>query len=29
VALVDTRMREHLQDDKLQRDWEWTHDDRR
>jgi hypothetical protein len=29
VPLVETRPREHLRDDKLQRDWEWTHDDRR
>ena len=29
VPLVETRTREHLRDDKLQRDWEWTHDDRR
>jgi hypothetical protein len=22
--MVETRPREHLRDDKLQRDWEWT-----
>jgi hypothetical protein len=29
VPLVETRTREHLRADKLQRDWEWTHEDRR
>jgi hypothetical protein len=29
VAIVETRTREHLRDDKLQRDWEWTLEDRR
>jgi heme-degrading monooxygenase HmoA len=29
VAIVETRTREHLRDDKLQRDWEWTIEDRR
>jgi heme-degrading monooxygenase HmoA len=29
VPLVETRPREHLRDDKLQRDWEWTLEDRR
>jgi heme-degrading monooxygenase HmoA len=29
VPMVETRMREHLRDDKLQRDWEWPLDDRR
>jgi heme-degrading monooxygenase HmoA/uncharacterized protein (DUF302 family) len=29
VPLVETRPREHLRADKLQRDWEWTPDDRR
>jgi heme-degrading monooxygenase HmoA len=29
VPLVEAWPREHLRDDKLQRDWEWTHDDRR
>jgi hypothetical protein len=29
VPMVETRTREHLRDDKLQRDWEWTLDDRR
>ena len=28
VALVETRTREHLRDDKLQRDWEWMPEDR-
>jgi heme-degrading monooxygenase HmoA len=29
VPLVETRPREHLRDDKLQRDWEWPLEDRR
>jgi hypothetical protein len=29
VPIVETRPREHLRDDKLQRDWEWTLEDRR
>ena len=29
VPMVETRMREHLRDDKLQRDWEWPLDDHR
>ena len=29
VPLVETHPREHLRDDKLQRDWEWTLEDRR
>jgi hypothetical protein len=29
VPMVETRTREHLRDDKLQRDWEWPHEDRR
>jgi heme-degrading monooxygenase HmoA len=29
VPLVETRPREHLRADKLQRDWEWTLEDRR
>ena len=29
VPLVETRTREHLRADRLQRDWEWTPDDRR
>lgn len=29
VPLVETRPREHLRADKLQRDWEWTREDRR
>ena len=29
VPVVETRRREHLRDDKLQRDWEWPLDDRR
>jgi heme-degrading monooxygenase HmoA len=29
VPLVETRTREHLRADKLQRDWEWTPEDRR
>ena len=29
VPLVETRPREHLRDDKLQRDWEWMPEDRR
>jgi hypothetical protein len=29
VPIVETRPREHLRDDKLQRDWEWTQQDRR
>jgi len=29
VPLVETRPREHLRSDKLQRDWEWTLEDRR
>jgi hypothetical protein len=29
VPLVETRPREHLRADKLQRDWEWTPEDRR
>jgi heme-degrading monooxygenase HmoA len=29
VPLVETRTREHLRDDKLQRDWKWTLEDRR
>ena len=29
VPMVEARMREHLRDDKLQRDWEWPLDDRR
>ena len=29
VPLVETHPREHLRDDKLQRDWEWTREDRR
>jgi hypothetical protein len=29
VPVVETRVREHLRDDKLQRDWEWPLDDRR
>jgi heme-degrading monooxygenase HmoA len=29
VPMVETRKREHLRDDGLQRDWEWTLDDRR
>jgi hypothetical protein len=27
VPIVETRPREHLRDDKLQRDWEWTLDE--
>ena len=29
VPIVERRPREHLRDDKLQRDWEWTQQDRR
>jgi hypothetical protein len=29
VPMIETRRREHLRDDKLQRDWDWTLDDRR
>jgi heme-degrading monooxygenase HmoA len=29
VPMVETRTREHLRDDKLQRDWEWPLEDRR
>jgi hypothetical protein len=29
VPIVETWPREHLRDDKLQRDWEWTSEDRR
>jgi hypothetical protein len=29
VPMVETRPREHLRDDKLQRDWEWTLEDHR
>jgi len=29
VPMVETRAREHLRDDKLQRDWEWPLEDRR
>ena len=29
VPMVETRTREHLRDDKLQRDWEWTPEDHR
>jgi heme-degrading monooxygenase HmoA/uncharacterized protein (DUF302 family) len=29
VPLVETRTREHLRADKLQRDWEWTYEDYR
>ena len=29
VPIVETRHREHLRDDKLQRDWEWPLEDRR
>ena len=29
VPLVETRPREHLRADKLQRDWEWTLEDQR
>lgn len=29
VPMVETRPREHLRDDKLQRDWEWTIEDHR
>jgi hypothetical protein len=29
VPMVETRRREHLRDDKLQRDWAWPLDDRR
>jgi heme-degrading monooxygenase HmoA len=29
VPIVETRLREHLRDDKLQRDWEWALEDRR
>jgi hypothetical protein len=28
VPIIETRTREHLRDDKLQRDWEWTIKDR-
>ena len=28
VALVETRTREHLRDDNLQRDWQWMPEDR-
>jgi heme-degrading monooxygenase HmoA len=27
VPLIETRMREHLREDKLQRDWEWRVED--
>jgi hypothetical protein len=29
VPMAETRTREHLRDDKLQRDWEWPLEDRR
>jgi heme-degrading monooxygenase HmoA len=29
VVIVETRTREPLRDDKLQRDWEWPIEDRR
>jgi hypothetical protein len=29
VPLVETRTREHLRDDNLQRDWEWALEERR